>query len=283
MTKNADPAIPPDGFVPVYMIELYAEGPIAFDVEKIERELSATLGRVKRHADDLLTLFTLPDFPVELKDGRVCAQVALMTAKRGNPEWSEEASAQQSWRLRDARERRAKAQNSLLMSEMMSASLDHRQRRKIQSTVLISLLRNSNLSLLHVVPTQQYLDAKDVLGQLTRPEEAANPITPFLNVRFFNISNSKGDMVMDTMGLSALGLTDFQCHFRDLDPTAVAGVLHGLGCYVFERGSVIEPGHTIQGVGGAKWRVQPEMSLLEPKRMVLDVNPGPPFAAGGRP
>jgi hypothetical protein len=104
-----------------------------------------------------------------------------------------------------------------------------------------------------------------------------------LNVRFFNISNSDGDMIMDTRGMEGIGLHDLQCHYRNLDPKAVAGVLFNTAFYIFENGPVIESGQTVEGIqAGSKWRCQFENSVLEPKRQVLDLNPGKPFAAGNR-
>ena len=88
---------------------------------------------------------------------------------------------------------------------------------------------------------------------------------------------------MDTLGLAALGLPDLQCHFHGLDCNDVARLLHNLGLYVFENGDIIEDGHTIDGPKpGDKWRCQHEMALVKPERMVLDINPGAPYAAGNR-
>jgi hypothetical protein len=104
-----------------------------------------------------------------------------------------------------------------------------------------------------------------------------------LNVRFFKVSNSDGDMIMDTRGLDAIGLPDLQCHFRGLDANGVARVLFNAAVYIFENGAVIETGHTMEGIEpGSRWRCQFENSLLEPKRNVLDFNPGKPYAAGNR-
>jgi hypothetical protein len=104
-----------------------------------------------------------------------------------------------------------------------------------------------------------------------------------INVRFFNISNSDGDMLMDTRGLTEIGLHDLQCHFRDLEPDDVSRVLYNTALYIFEKGPVIESGQTVAGSEpGSKWRCQFENSLLEPKRDVLDLNPGKPYAAGNR-
>jgi len=60
-------------------------------------------------------------------------------------------------------------------------------------------------------------------------------------------------------------------------------VLFNTAIYLVEQGPVIESGHTIQGIEpGSKWICQQEDALIGPERTVLDLNPGPPFAAGDR-
>ncbi len=88
---------------------------------------------------------------------------------------------------------------------------------------------------------------------------------------------------MDTRGLSEIGLHDLQCHFHDLDPNDVSGVLFNTAVYIFENGPVIESGNTVAGFKrGSKWACQFENALVPPEREVLDLNPGAPFAAGNR-
>jgi hypothetical protein len=78
---------------------------------------------------------------------------------------------------------------------------------------------------------------------------------------------------MDTRGLAEIGLHDLQCHFRKLDPMAVARVLFNTGGYIFGEGPVIESGQTVAGIEpGSKWRCQFEDSMVGPKREVLDLN-----------
>jgi hypothetical protein len=102
-------------------------------------------------------------------------------------------------------------------------------------------------------------------------------------VRFYNIEDSGGEIVMDTLGSGALGLTDLQMHYRDLEPQKVAGLLYDVATYLLEQGDVIDNGHTVQGfLPEDRWQCLHEMSLLEPQRLVLDIDPGPPFAAGQR-
>jgi hypothetical protein len=88
---------------------------------------------------------------------------------------------------------------------------------------------------------------------------------------------------MDTRGLTETGLHDLQYHFRDLDPKEVACVLFNTAVYIFQKGPVIESGQTVAGIEpDSRWRCQFENALLEPKREVLDLNPGKPHAAGKR-
>ena len=104
-----------------------------------------------------------------------------------------------------------------------------------------------------------------------------------INVRLFNIENSDGAVLMDTRGLSSFGLPDLQCHFRGLDAQPVARVLYNTAFYVFEYGDVIEDGQTVTGTEpSSRWICRYEDSLVGPDRVVLDLNPGIPYAAGNR-
>jgi hypothetical protein len=165
----------------------------------------------------------------------------------------------------------------------MSSPLSHQARRKIIANGLLALLETTQVDLIYWAPTQQMLSPADVVERYSDPRELANPLHGFLNVRFFNISNSNGDMLMDTLGLNALGLTDFQVHYRGLEPDSVARFLYNLGAYAFEKGDVIDDGHTVDGVDKkTRWTCRRENSLVEPQRAVLDIDPGQPFAVGNR-
>jgi hypothetical protein len=188
----------------------------------------------------------------------------------------------QSWRFRAAGEVYKQCDYSLLMSNIMSSPLSHRVRREIIVNAVLAVLDCIKIDLIYWRPTQQMLSPEYFQKEYADPEELANPLTGFLNVRFFNLVDSDGEMVIDTLGLSALGLTDFQMHFRKLEPDPVALFLANLGGYAFDKGDVIESGHTIQGIDGAPWKCQREDAMIEPKRQVIDVNPGKAFAAGER-
>jgi len=102
-----------------------------------------------------------------------------------------------------------------------------------------------------------------------------------VNARFFNIQGSN-DMLVDTLGLYALGLPDVQYHFHDLEPDDVVRHAYNTAIYQFENDAPIESGHTIGGIEPeSKWRGQYEDSLIQPSRVVLDIAAGE-FASGGR-
>jgi hypothetical protein len=121
-------------------------------------------------------------------------------------------------------------------------------------------------------------------AQLLPPPAASDPpLMGLLNVRLFRIEDTGGDVVMDTIGLHTFGLPDLQLHCRGLEPARLAVLLHNAGAYVFERGDVIQDGHTIEGVQpGQKWLCRHEQALVPPERVVLDINPGALHAAGKR-
>jgi hypothetical protein len=118
---------------------------------------------------------------------------------------------------------------------------------------------------------------------LPPPSTAGPPLMGLLNVRLFRVEGSASDVVMDTLGMHVFGLPDLQCHCHDLELPGLAGCLRNAGNYIFERGDVIHDGDTIEGLApGQKWRCRPGRSLIPPRRLVIDLDPGDDHAAGKR-
>jgi hypothetical protein len=275
-----------NGFSSAYPIELRARNPITVDRSALADALAKRLGRIKPPEDgttDTALLYFLENYPVKFRDGSIPAQLFFIYPDEDKPQKERteaiEQALQQSWAFDNAGELYDQCGYSLLQTNMMSSPLSHELRREIILNGLLAVLETTQVDLIYWTPTQQMISAVQLRERYSNPEELSNPVFGFLNVRFFNISNSDGDMLMDTLGLNALGLTDFQVHFRQMDPNPVAQLLYGMGAYAFEKGDVIQDGHT---VGEHRWKCQREVSLLSPKREVIDINPGPEFAAGNR-
>ena len=260
-----------NGYSAAYPIELLARNPIEIDELAVVRALTGRLGRVKATGH----LFLLEDFPVQFREGAIPAQLALLGAVGPTAKRTDDITKalQQSWSFRAAAQVYEACRHMQLLANMMSSPLSHQVRRKIIANGLLALLETTQVDLIYWAPTQQMLSPTDIVERYSDPRELANPVYGFLNVRFVNISNSTGDMLMDTLGLNALGLTDFQLHYRGLEPDSVARLLFNLGVYAFENGDVIEDGHTVDGVDKkGRWTCRRENSLLDPDRKSTRLN-----------
>jgi hypothetical protein len=79
--------------------------------------------------------------------------------------------------------------------------------------------------------------------------------------------------------LATLGLADFQMHLRDLDESRIGAFPFDLAADAVERPGALENG---DAVGDEHWKLQYELAIAGPERVVLDVDPGAPYAAGVR-
>lgn len=217
---------------------------------------------------------------VKYTDAEVPAQTAILATDQPPQLEAYRQDLQQSWRCRHAEDLLRGCKEARLVTEMMARLLPPQDRVSLFHGVLRAMIEVTSPDALVFKHSQQVVEPADYLAACDN-----DPILRpgALNVRFFKISNSEGDMLMDTRGLAEIGLHDLQCHFRDLEPEAVANVLFNTAVYIFENGPVIESGQTVAGIEPhSKWRCQFENSLLDPEREVLDLNPGNPHAAGKR-
>lgn len=270
----------------IYAVELLFESPPRPDPGAILAAIRAHRPAAEAAHDSDATkalLFVHPDRPVRLKDTTIPAQVAVLATGRPfevTPALA--ADLDQSWHFPAAREVVARCRHAMMVTDMMASLLDRHSRLELFQDTLAGILAAVPPAAIHWRPTGQFVDPAGFLaahreGGFSRFFHGA------LNVRNYRISNSLGDRVMDTLGLAPFGLPDLQCHFRGLDTQDVAAVLGNTAYYLFEHGDVIADGHTVEGITpGSRWRCQHEDALVGPGRVVLDLDPGPPHAAGNR-
>ena len=85
-------------------------------------------------------------------------------------------------------------------------------------------------------------------------------------------------MIVDTLGLYAIGLPDIQYHFHDLDPNAVVNHAYNAAAYIFDTDASIKDGETIDGISeqgidrSIQWKCQYERSLIQPDRTSVPDN-----------
>lgn len=263
-------------------VEMMFEKPVSLDYRAIADQarhiLASTINAKELDQGGVLLFHT--DVLCQYAEGEAPVQTSIFATDRESSPESYADEVNQSWRCENAIELIAKAKRSVLVTEMMASLAAPNDRLRLFHGVLEAVIRVARPAALVFKHSQQVVDPADYLNSLDAPllERPGS-----INVRFFQITDRPGEMLMDLVGLGTIGLHDLQCHFLDLSPDEVSQQLYGLANYLFENGPVIESGHTIEGVTpGTKWRCQFENSLLPPDRSVLDLNPGRPFAAGDR-
>ncbi len=180
----------------------------------------------------------------------------------------------QTWDWPGAEQALTEARASVLVTEVFAAGYPVRDRVAALTSV-VAAVAGATSPVAISWPTSQ---------RVSDPAATLEPgVGGLLNVRLFTVSDDEDELVMDTLGLAPFGLPDLQCHFRDLEPAALAAVLFSAATYVLEAGDVIADGETISGPRGDEhWPCRHEVALVGPARTVLDVDPGDPYAAGRR-
>ncbi len=279
---------PPEGFAQTYGVELLCEQPPRFERAELLQSVrkycpNAELMGEAKGEGSLTCSFAHPDHLVRLKDAAVPAHTHVLISNAPysvTPEVADDL--RQSWGFPEAVEVLSTCRHSLLVTDMTSSSLAPKERLGLFQGVLAGVLDVVPARAIHWRPSAHFL-AADRFREAYRQGGAARFFAGAINVRFVTIEDAPGEMIMDTLGLAALGFPDLQCRFRDLDPNDVATVLLNSGCYIFEAGDVIQDGHTIEGTtAGSRWLCRHADSALAPLRTVLDLNPGPPHAGGRR-
>ena len=255
------------------MAELLFEATPELDGEALAARVRETLPRTKAvKGEEGVTLLAHEDHPVELEDGTKAILTAIM--RPGEDAGAGPYDLSQSWAFEDKEDAAARATTTLLVAEMLGRTAPAHDRVTAFKATLEAVVEQ----------TRPLAIWSAGAAELVAPERVGeHPLACLVNVRLFRVEDEEGVCVMDTLGLDALGLPDFQLHFRELDPSLLAGHLRNLAAYAFEHGEAIDSGHTISGPDGeGRWKLQLEESLVAPDRPVLDIDPGPPYAAGER-
>ena len=180
----------------------------------------------------------------------------------------------QTWDWAGAEEAVARANAGVLVTELLVAGWSPQDRVNALTRVVVALARWSPPVAVSWPHSQKVSDPETL---------APDGLDGIVNVRFFTVAGDDEAMVLDTLGLHVFGLPDLQCHFRDRDPGEIAGLLYATALYVFDSGDVIADGNTISGPSDdERFVCRRETSLLQPTRLVLDVDLGDPYAAGAR-
>jgi hypothetical protein len=265
-----------------YALELFYRVPPAWSGDSL-------LAALRRRCPDIAVspvaappssfVFVHRDHPAEHGGGRVAVQSAIVSAAQPLGLARREASLAQSWGWPRAAEAAADCAASVLVTDVLATELHYLERLVLLENVLVALLEAYPAAAIHWQPTQQLVDPQEFLAAYRSAGGMVFMPGP-INVRMFQAeatSASDGEpleVLMDTLGLAALGFADLQCRFRGLDPQAVSRVLYNTALYVLERGGAIDDEHTVPGIEPqSRWLCRRCDSLALPAREVLDLTP----------
>jgi hypothetical protein len=266
------------------LTELLFEHRPELDYDAIEFQMFRRLPNTQRLGTEKkeMLLFAHEDHVTELADGaKMPAHLTVVPYDEPMEADRIRMSLHQSRNWPDVQGVAERFRWQVLVSEFAGFPLPYRDRVRLFYEGLIAVVEATRPLGVFVQHADKLLNPAEVL----KASGSEDPLAPFmlgLNVRLFRLGDT-GDLLMDTRGMAALGLADFQMHFRGLNPGRIASLLFNYARYIYEHGDCITDGETIEGATpDQRWRCQHEMAIYEPERVVVDVDPGPPFAAGNR-
>lgn len=260
-------------------VEMMFEDTPNFHIENILNDMRNTIGKVELMTSSKdMTAFIFNDYPLKYKDANIPSQCILFSIVNKVEHENLVSSLQQTRDWNELEEVVERCKYKVAFSDFMPNHYDIHTRLSLFNSALKVILENEDCKALHFLNSQRIINPCEYIDRVSKGDNLAGAF----NVRFFNIQDSE-DMLMDTLGLNVFGLPDVQCHFKGVDPNEIARVIYNTGYYIYDKGDIIDDGNTIQGAKKEdKWKCQHEESLVEPKRVVVDINPGFPYAAGGR-
>jgi hypothetical protein len=291
MCMSAEPQSVPPGSAQSYAVELLYEEPQQLDASALLAGIWERCPDIERPGQDqgpLRFFHAAHRVPVP-GGGTLPVQTFISESSVFDPEALIPAT-KQTWKWRSAKQVVKRCVASIVVTDMLATNLDPRLRLGLFQRVLDGVLEVMPCTAIHWIPSQQMVDPATFREAMTRGEYS-NPLHGAINVRLFQIAGygpapvpgGTGDSLMDTMGLSAFGLTDVQCHFRNLEHEEVARLLYGMAYQAFQNPDAPRDDEYAPGIGqNPLWKCSLERALQPPDRDVIDLDPGAPFSAGSR-
>jgi hypothetical protein len=256
-----------------YVVDLlYDELPL-FSRDEILGKLRDRCGAASAmdNAKDGGLNFFFPDLRAPFKDSTVPVQIA-MTVKPGQLPVAEVMPVmKQTWDWGEAKDLVAKHQATVSVSDLLASSLPYKSRLGFFQNVLCGLLELMKPLAIRWRASQKFVNPTALLAAL-EPGPKRDMIRGAVNVRR-TIVKSTGGVVLDTLGLGALGMPDFEVALAERMPAPFEIALRSLARYQFDLGDVIAEGRTVKA-GTEAFQLKIATSSVEPKRDVFVLQPG---------
>jgi len=211
--------------------------------------------------------------------GRVPAQCLLQPEATPPEAESLVPVLRQTWLWREGPTLLPLCHHRVELRDFMAAGLGAQVRLELFQRTLHGVLEAAPAVALHWLPTQQLVDPAQFAAAME--SGGFDQLLPgAVNVRFYRAQAPDGGeaMLMDTVGLAAIGLADLQCYFRELPAEEVRRVLLDGAGYLFRHGLIVRQGDQLPGIGGATdpWDCEVGLSFVPPERLAVTLLPAAP-------
>lgn len=273
----------PDAFVAMYGAELWMEEQPIISEDNLLENLKKYCGKIEIISKQETSItFGFLEYIMEYKNASLPVAITISLCDEELQNEKLKRSLDQSWNYDNKKELIAKCKYNVLVTDTMAVGLDYAKRIELFQKALYAIVELTQCEGINYYISEQVISREDYLKNNPLDDDY-DPLFGILNVRLFNIEGNEKEYLMDTLGLSAIGLYDLQCHFKNLDPNEIANLLYSYGYYIFDKGDAVADIKIIQGISeNDEWECQHEISIAEPRRVVLDINPGEEFSTENR-
>ncbi|WP_211269630.1 DUF4261 domain-containing protein [Paenibacillus glacialis] len=270
------------GFEPLYTVEfLYEELP-NLSSEKLLTAMETYTGAVKvsdaaKHGPTSFELEAVESQPliffhlnhkVTYDDGDVVTAQSCIYEPHNIQETNRFDSAlQQSFHWQNASATISNCKYSVRVHDLFAEELPYKERFELILGVVQAILECTPCKAIFWHTSDKLVEPNAYLKAVEQGEKLYGAV----NLRLYSTGKEK-EMIMDTLGLSALGIPDLQCHFYDLDPSGVGRDLLVISKYLYDQGDIIHDGESIGTSSNKAYLCEHQHALVVPPRVVLDLN-----------
>ena len=260
--------------VPSYTVDLlYDERPL-FTRDEILATLRDRCGAASAMdptAEGGLNFF-FPDLRVPFKQGTAPVQIAMTVEPSPVPADQVQAELKQTWDWAEAKDKLARHKFHVVVSDLLAAALPYKSRLGFFQNVLSGILELLTPIAVRWRPSGKLVNPAALVKAL-EPGQGRDPIKGAVNVRR-TLVPSAGGVIMDTLGLGALGLPDFEIALGERMPPLFDAMLRSIARYEYDLGDVLTDGRVFKG-GGESFVVERAQSSVDPSRDVFVLKPSP--------
>ncbi|HZS35991.1 MAG TPA: DUF4261 domain-containing protein [Polyangia bacterium] len=248
-----------------YMVELLLDGPVRLDEAELRAALRERVGGVEVvDAGERIWVHVAgvraPRRGVDAPYGVV---IEACRARESDDEL--EAALAQTWDWPEARATVERCAAVMRVRDRFAGELEAARRLDAFHRVVDAVAACAGARAVHWRPSARVIDARAIVRRFA----AYGPLGAALNVRQFRVGEG---MLLDTVGLAALGLPDVECRFAGVPPERVAALVGGCAEYLVRHGDVIRDGETLDRTA-ERWTCRRAEAMVGPRRTVLAVEP----------